>query len=154
VTGRGFAVIDLVDDVVVERDFVALDGLIDAPIGFAFDHGGRRIATTHPERFPALGVLDLGVPGDRIRAHAGAIRAVALDARGMIAAYAHADTASAGRLQFDFLEPEARGGSVGVESTLAFDPDLPDVIALGFDPHSRWLACLASDGAIEIVPVP
>ena len=29
-----------------------------------------------------------------------------------------------------------------------------DVIAIGFDPNSRWLACLGSSGAIEIVPVP
>lgn len=155
VTGRGFVVIDLVKDVALAREFVALDGLVDAPIAFAFDRAGRRFVTTHPEPFPALGVIDLqrdAARSERIRAHAGGARCVALDERGAIAAYAYARApyATGGRLQFDFLAVD----SCEVESTLAFDPDLPDVCALGFDPFSRWLACLASTGAIEIVPVP
>ncbi len=149
VSGRGFAVIEVATDTVLDRDFIEIGALVDAPIGLAFDRDGRRFAITHPEAFPGLGVIELGAPGDRIRGHRGGVRAVALDARGMIAAYAEVK-----RVQFDFLHRDALGVSVEVESTLAFDVELPDVIALGFDPDSRWLACLASTGAIEIVPVP
>ena len=38
--------------------------------------------------------------------------------------------------------------------TLSIDPELPDLVAVAFSRDSRQLACLASTGAIEIVPVP
>jgi hypothetical protein len=65
--------------------------------------------------------------------------AVALDTHGALAAFA-----TSGRVRFDDLET---GGSLALP--LELDP-----IALAFSPDSRSLACLASDGAVEIVPVP
>jgi hypothetical protein len=49
---------------------------------------------------------------------------------------------------------DARWTVVEVEDTLWLDPAVPDIAALAFDPDGRRIACLASDGTIDVVPVP
>ncbi|MBA3540622.1 MAG: hypothetical protein H0T79_13510 [Deltaproteobacteria bacterium] len=157
--GRGFVMFDLATDTVLERGFIELPTRLDAPMSFAFDRVGARCAPCHPEQVAGLGVLHVGhgKVGQQPRHHPGGVTAVALEPLGMIAAYAYADAqpGTAGRLQFDFLSPDPPvGSSVEVHSTLVLDVALPDIVALGFDPTSRWLACLASTGEIEIIVVP
>ena len=60
-----------------------------------------------------------------------------------------------GRLRFDYLSPNAKGPvAVEILDTQTLEHELPDIAAMAFSRDRRRLACLASTGAIEIVPVP
>lgn len=81
--------------------------------------------------------------------HAGGAQAVALDDRGLVAAYA---TGPAIRL--DYLDAAATGPRlVAVTESLAIDIELAEITALAFDPTSRMIACVSSTNAVDIVPV-
>jgi hypothetical protein len=38
--------------------------------------------------------------------------------------------------------------------TLSIDPDLAEIAAIAFSPDSRRIACLGTDGNLDVVPVP
>jgi len=151
-TERGIAVFDVRRDRLVVRETYEVRAAYPVvALAFAFDDAGSRLAFALADR----GVLHGGIfelargDGDRPAVHASGAHAVALDARGLIAAFAR------GReLVFEFLDEARAGASVRVESTLAYESNLPDLVALAFDPTSRWLACLATDGTIDVMPVP
>jgi hypothetical protein len=59
-----------------------------------------------------------------------------------------------GRLVVDYLARSPSGASmVELVDTLAIDPEV-ELAAIAFSPDSRRIACLGSDGRLEIVPVP
>lgn len=153
-TERGIAVFEVARDRLVVREAYRVETEAAAPIErltFAFDAVGSRLAFALPERGAMHGgIFELARgDGERPPIHAGGAHAVALDARGLIAAFAR------GReLVFEFLADVRDAASVRVESTLAYAPNLPDIIAVAFDPTSHWLACLATDGTIDVMPVP
>ena len=133
-------------------------GRVNAPQLFAFDFAGKRLAHAVPDEGPSWGVVELESEAREVaRTVPGGALAVALDRGGSLAAYAYAKPpeGARGRLRIDYLSP-ADSGAATVEAidTLSIEPELPDVIALAFSRDSRQLACLASTGAIEIVPTP
>lgn len=150
-TERGIAVFDVRRDRLVVRETYevrAADPVV--PLAFAFDDAGSRLAFALADRGVLHGgIFELARRGERPAVHPAGAHAVALDARGLIAAFAR------GReLVFEFLAATRATASVRVESTLAYESNLPDLVALAFDPTSRWLACLATDGTIDVMPVP
>lgn len=156
--GRGFAVFDLESHTVLERSWQSQPLHRLAPVGLAFDHAGKRLAQAIPEDgVPALGVLRIK-GGDRYpRTRTGGATAVAIEYRGNLVAYAHRVPlpGARGRLQFDYLESGVKGAEiVGVLDTQTLESELPDLVALAFSRDRRRLACLASNGAVEVVPVP
>ena len=87
----------------------------------------------------------------------GGHTAVALEYRGDLVAYAYraVPAGARGRLRFDYLTPAVAGPTrVEILDTQTLEVELPDVVAMAFSHDRRRLACLASTGAIEIVPVP
>jgi len=159
-SGRGWLVLDMVPPrrpassyyyeppaQVVDRGWYEV-AVSDGALRFAFDGKARRLAIAAPERELGFGVVRVGV-GEAKRAHAGGAVAVAVDERGILAGYA-----VAGRVRVDYLAPQLKGPAV-VEllDTLWIDPDRAPV-ALALDRAGRRIACLAADGAVEIVPVP
>ena len=154
---RDFVVIDLATDELLDRGFArhAEPSSARGTMLLAFDAtGDRLIASGHTE---SLGVIRVG-RGDGYQRHdaSGAV-AVALDDSGNLAAFGFAATpdGARGRLRVDYLSHAPDGApTVEVIDTLSLDPALPDLVALAFSRDSRSLACLASNGAIEVVPVP
>lgn len=127
----------------------------DAFTRFAFDAGPRkRLAIATPEREPGFGTIRLDAGELYPRAHLGGARAVALDGRGLLAAFAYPTGVGERRLRVDYLAPRAKGPViVELADTLWLDPDC-EPVALAFDPDGRRIACLAADGGVEVVPVP
>ncbi len=173
---RAWIVIELATDQFLQRSTAKLDdrrpvttpsathplpnqaGRSNAPQLFAFDQTGTRIAHAVPDHGPSWGVTRLDVE-DRVlvKTVPGGANAVALDRGGQLAAYAYVKppAGARGRLRIDYLSPEPSGGAtVEVIDSLSLEPALPDIVALAFSRDSRQLACLASTGAIEIVPTP
>ncbi len=172
-SSRAWIVIELATDQFLQRSTVKLDDrrplAMPSPARpaqpgqgkpqlFAFDHHGTRLAHAVPDHVPSWGVTRLDVEDrDLQKLVPGGANAVALDAGGQLAAYAYAKPpeGARGRLRIDYLSPEPTGGAtVAVIDSLSIDPALPDIVALAFSRDSRQLACLASTGAIEIVPTP
>jgi hypothetical protein len=159
--GRAWIVIEVETDQFLQRTISSHEGVkgrVNAPQLFAFDFAGKRLAHAVPDEGPSWGVVELESEARELaRTVPGGALAVALDRGGSLAAYAYAKPpeSARGRLRIDYLSP-ADGGAATVEAidTLSIEPELPDVIALAFSRDSRQLACLASTGAIEIVPVP
>ncbi|HEU0037311.1 MAG TPA: hypothetical protein VFQ53_42160 [Kofleriaceae bacterium] len=153
-SGRGVLVIAIDDDETVDRFWYecARD---EAPLRFAFDAGPRRrLAIAAPEREDGFGTLRLGAGEVYPRTHRGGARAVALDGRGLLAAFAYPTGVGERRLRVDYLVPKTKGPVVvEITDTLWLDPDC-EPIALAFDRDSRRIACLAADGGVEVVPVP
>ncbi|MEO8551218.1 MAG: hypothetical protein ABI678_14650 [Kofleriaceae bacterium] len=160
-SGRAWIVIELATDQFLQRSALkseAPGSKAATPQLFAFDHAGTRLAHAIPDPGTSWGVTRLEVEDRQlVRTVPGAARAVALDRGGLLAAYAYAKppTGERGRLRIDYLSPAPDGpATVETLDTLSIDPELPDIVALAFSRDSRQLACLASTGAIEIVPTP
>ena len=99
------------------------------------------------------GVIRLDREGPYPLAGPGGARAVALDDRGVLAAYAYATGDK--RLRVDYLSRYVRGAPVvEISDTLWIDPDAGELVALAFAPDSRRIACVDASGAIDVVPVP
>ena len=161
--GRSWIVIEVDTDRFLQRSTIRMDaarigGKANAPQLFAFDYAGTRLATAVPDPGMCWGVTRLEVDDrDFARTVPGGAHAVALDRGGNLAAYAYAKAPddARGRLRIDYLSPATEGAAtVETLDTLTIEPELPDVIAIAFSRDSRQLACLASTGAIEIVPTP
>ncbi|CAN5613270.1 hypothetical protein BH11MYX1_BH11MYX1_57770 [soil metagenome] len=156
--GRGVAVFDLEHRKLVERTWQAQPLARSARMALAFDHAGKRLAQGMPEEgVPALGVLRIKKGERYARTRIGGAIAVALEDRGNLVAYAHRvpPPGARGRLQFDYLQAGVKGGEiVEVLDTQTLESELPDLVALAFSRDRRRLACLASTGDIEVVPVP
>ena len=159
--GRGFLVIDLTATPRVEtvrrgRDILDRHWLQTraepGPTLFAFDAAGTRMIHASPERTPHVGAIRVGKGGPYVATHPGGAHAIALDPCGIIAAYAY--PAERRRFRIDYLDPEDGGTMIEVQDSLMIDPSLPDIAAMAFSPDSHAIACCASDGTIEIVPVP
>jgi hypothetical protein len=161
--GRAWIVIEVETDQFLQRADSRADppkvvGRVATPQLFAFDHAGLRLAHAVPDRVASWGVTRLE-SDDREMAKTvpGGAVAVALDRGGLLAAYSYdkPPEGARGRLRIDYLSPAETGpATVETIDTLSLEPDLPDIIALAFSRDSRQLACLASTGAIEIVPTP
>lgn len=159
--GRGWAVLDLRPQrrpassyyyepppPIVDRAWYAVP-LRDLPMRLAFDAKARRLAIATPEPEPTYGVIRVGGEAPQ-RTHDGGAVAVALDGRGVVAAYAYPPN----RLRVDYLPPQVKGpANVEIVDTLWIESDLAPV-ALALDAEARRIACLGADGAVEIVPVP
>jgi hypothetical protein len=91
------------------------------------------------------------------RQHPAGAACIALDRSGSLAAFGYPapPEGARGRLRVEYLSPvPATASTIAVLDSLSLEPALPDLVALAFSHDSRQLACLASTGAIEIVPVP
>jgi len=156
--GRGIAVWDVDDETLLDRTWAAQPIDRAAVAVLAFDHAGKRLASSVPEvGVASLGVIRIGAGEVYRRRLLGGATAVALEDRGHLAAYAFREVppGARGRLRFDYLETAAKGDvAVEILDTQTLEHELPDVVALAFSRDRRRLACLASTGAIEIVPVP
>jgi hypothetical protein len=156
--GRGIAVWDVDDQKLLDRTWAAQPIERAAVAALAFDHAGKRLATVVPEvGVASLGAIRIGAGEVYPRPLLGGATAVALENRGHLAAYAFREVppGARGRLRFDYLETAAKGEiAVEILDTQTLEHELPDVVALAFSRDRRRLACLASTGAIEIVPVP
>ena len=159
--GRGWAVFDLRPQrrpassyyrepppPIIDRNWYAVP-LRDAPMRLAFDAKARRLAIATPEPEAMYGVIRLGVEAPQ-RTHDGGAVAVALDGRGIVAAYVYPPN----RLRVDYLAQGVKGpANVEIVDTLWIESDLAPV-AIALDADARRIACLGADGAVEIVPVP
>jgi hypothetical protein len=159
--GRGWAVFDLRPQrrpassyyrepppPIIDRTWYAVP-LRDLPMRLALDTKARRLAIATPEPEAMYGVIRLGVEGPQ-RTHDGGAVAVALDRRGIVAAYVYPPN----RLRVDYLAQGVKGpANVEIVDTLWIQSDLAPV-AIALDADARRIACLGADGAVEIVPVP
>ncbi|HTR51954.1 MAG TPA: hypothetical protein VMJ10_14665 [Kofleriaceae bacterium] len=112
---------------------------------------------TGPGSDAGFGAIRVDVKEPALITHPGRARAVALDDAGARAAFAYPDPLQGThmRLRVDFLSPNHRGPSnVEVLETVWIAHALTDVVAIAFDRKSRNLACLSSNGEIEVLPVP
>jgi hypothetical protein len=147
--GRGWLVIDVETDRIVDRSWTRIRRE-PASQQLVFDRASRRLAIATPERGPCCGAIRIDRDERYARGHEGGSRAVAFDARGIVAVYAHPPD----RLRVDYLEPGAKGGSaIQVLDTLWITHELDDVIALAIH-ASRRIACVSSTARVDIVPVP
>jgi hypothetical protein len=160
---RAWIVIEIASDQFLQRSGSKTDpsksgGRVAAPQLFAFDHAGARLAHAVSDKGTSWGVTRLDSEDREIaKTVPGGALAVALDRGGLLAAYSYdkPPDGARGRLRIDYLSPAETGpATVETIDTLSIEPDLPDIIALAFSRDSRQLACLASTGAIEIVPTP
>ena len=153
---RGWVVIQLATEVARARDW--RDGADEpGPMALAFDRRGNRFIHASPEAIDDVGPIRVGRGFDHARDHRGGARCVALDDRGVLAGYGYAVTppGARGRIVVDYLSSAATGGAaIEIVDTMSIDPSLADVAAIAFAPDARRIACLASDGSLEIVPVP
>jgi hypothetical protein len=128
------------------------------PLRFAFDKGRysrRRLAIAPPAGEAGAGVIRVDKREAYVPGRPGGATAVALDDRGILAAWAYRTGVAERRLQIDYLAPEPKGAPVvEIQDTLWIDPDLDDLVAIAFDSSGRRIACLGADGNVEIVPVP
>lgn len=156
--GRGVAVWDVDDEKLLDRTWAGQPIERGACAVLALDHAGKRLATAVPEAGVAsLGVIRIAAGEVYPRRMLGGATAVALEDRGHLAAYAFREppAGARGRLRFDYLSPAPKGDVVvEILDTQTLEVEMPDVVAMAFSRDRRRLACLASTGAIEIVPVP
>jgi hypothetical protein len=154
-SGRGWLVLDTERWQIGDRAWHATVR-DDGPMRFAFDRAASRFAAIAPERAPQIGAVRLGGLADHFpRTHAGGAHVVAFDERGLLAAYGYPAGVGPHRLRVDYLARWKRGRAVvEIDDTLWLEPGIGDIAALAFDPSGRRIACLATDGAVEVVPVP
>jgi len=153
--GRGWLVIELASEEAVDRNFIEV-ARDDGPMVFAFDRRGRRFAHASPERVDDVGAIRIDRGEDYARNHAGGARCVAFDPHGVMVAYGYRapPPGARGRLVVDYLARSTAGASmIEIVDTLSIDPGV-ELAAIAFSPDGRRIACLASDGSLEIVPVP
>jgi hypothetical protein len=166
-----FVVIDLASDASFDRGAARAPGTPPAsgPVLLALDGPGDRFALAAPGTGLQLGVIRVGRDGDAPPApadpdavvytwpHPAGAACIALDRSGGLAAFGYPapPEGARGRLRVEYLSPvPATASTIAVLDSLSLDAALPDLVALAFSHDSRQLACLASTGAIEIVPVP
>jgi hypothetical protein len=155
--GRGLVVFDVDRGTVLDRTWSAQPLDRSQRMTLAFSHDGRRLVQGIPDGPGALGVIRPNVSEIYSREVPGGHTAVALEYRGDLVAYAYREVPAGarGRLRFDYLTPAVAGPTrVEILDTQTLEVELPDVVAMAFSHDRRRLACLASTGAIEIVPVP
>jgi hypothetical protein len=155
--GRGLIVFDVERDKVLDRTWSAQPLDRTHRMLLAFSHDGRRLVQGISDGPGALGVIRPDRSEIYSRDVPGGHSAVALEYRGDLVAYAYREVPAGarGRLRFDYLSPAVAGPTrVEVLDTQTLEVELPDVVAMAFSHDRRRLACLASTGAIEIVPVP
>lgn len=120
---------------------------------FGFERTRRRLAVVAPG--PGPGTLRLGAPGPTPSAHTSGATTVALDERGIRAAYAYPPGIGEATLRVDYLSPATKGPRViEILDTQWIEPGIGDLAALAFDPPGHHIACLGADGRVEVVPVP
>jgi hypothetical protein len=150
--GRGFMVLDTRADTIVDRTWWEASREPRA-MQLALDGKGKRVAFAQPETQPALGAMRIKRDEKYVRNHPGGARAVALDDKGVLAAYAYPKGER--RLRVDYLAPGADGPSeIAIRDTLWIEPDCGDIVALAFDRKSHHIACLDATGRVDVVPVP
>jgi hypothetical protein len=150
--GRGFIVLDTRTDTIVDRTWWEASR---EPLAMqlALDGKGKRIALAQPEPQPAIGAMRIKRDEKYPRTHPGGARAVAIDDKGVLAAYAYPKGER--RLRVDYLASGAAGPSeIEIRDTLWIEPDCGDVVALAFDRKSHHIACLDATGRVDVVPVP
>lgn len=149
-----FIVIDVENDAVLDRGSARM-AEPTSELSIDLDATGDRLALSGSGE--SLGVIRTGRGVSYLRHDASGALALALDRGGNLAAFAFATIpeGARGRVRVDYLSHDADGPpTVAVLDTLTIEPALRDVVALAFSRDSRDLACLASDGTIEVVPVP
>jgi hypothetical protein len=149
-----FVVIDVANDIVLDRGSARM-AEATSELSIDLDATGDRFALAGSSE--SLGVIRTGRGDSYLRHDASGAVAVALDRGGNLAAFAFAfvPDGARGRVRVDYLSHDADGPpTVAVIDTLTIEPALHNVIAVAFSRDSRDLACLASDGTIEVVPVP
>jgi len=156
--GRGFLLIELTNENAPRRSQILARSWQQMPNHpeptlFAFSADGTRLIQASPDRTAHVGAIRLGGGDAYVANQPGGAHALAIDPRGIIAAYAFRDQPR--RFRVDYLDPEPSGGPmIDVLDTLWIDPSVRDVVALAISPDSRSIACLASDGSLEIIVVP
>ena len=154
--GRGWVVFDTSKDEIIDRSWTSTKREASWT-RLAFDATGKRLALATTEPGPCVGAIRTDRDEKYPRTHLGGATAVAIDRRGLLAAYAYPEAIAAAerRLRVDYLERGAKGGSaIAITDTLWIDPDITDIVALAFDRASRRIACLGASGTIDVVPVP
>lgn len=136
----------------------ASDDPQSGPRRFAISDHRLRVAYSRPDHAAPAEVIELALAGrgldgteprDVFTTAAEHVTAIAIDPSGQIAAFAFRKLR--GRLCVAYLDPIR----LATSEALFLDPDSPgDVAALAFSADSRRLACLGSDGRVEVVPVP
>lgn len=153
--GRGFLLIDLEQSIehprILARSWQQMPNHPE-PTLFAFSADGTRMIQASPDPVAHVGAIRVGSNGEYVANQPGGAHALAIDPRGIIAAYAYPDQPR--RFRIDYLDPDPGGPMIDVLDTLWIDPSLPDVAALAISPDSRSIACLASDGSLEVIVVP
>jgi hypothetical protein len=150
--GRGFMVIDTRTDTVCDRTWWEASRELRA-MHLALDGKGKRVAFAQPETQPAIGAMRIKRDENYVRNHAGGACAVAIDDKGVLAAYAYPKGER--RVRVDYLAPGADGPSeIALRDTLWIEPDCGDIVALAFDRKSHHIACLDATGRVDVVPVP
>jgi len=155
--GRGWLVADVKSGKILDRKLDQFPEATKRPMSFAFDRTGKRMIRAWPDAVPDGGAIRIDRGEVYARPRPGGAIACALDDRGVIAVYAYpvAPTGQRGRLRIEYLDADAKGPvDVAVTSVLAIEPDLGDLAAIAVSPDRRSIACAASDGTVEIVPVP
>jgi hypothetical protein len=155
--GRGLIVFDVDRGTVLDRTWIPQPLDRTHRMLFAWSHDGRRLVQGISDGAGALGVIRPNRSEIYSREVPGGHTAVALEYRGDLVAYAYREVPAGarGRLRFDYLTPAVAGPTrVEVLDTQTLEVELPEVVAMAFSHDRRRLACLASTGAIEIVPVP
>jgi len=156
--GRGVAVWDVDDEKLLDRTWAAQPIDREASAKLELDLTGKRMIAAVPEvGVGSLGAIRIDTGEIYPRRLLGGVSAVAIELRGQLAAYAYREVpvGARGRLRFDYLSPNAKGDvAVEILDTQTLEHELPDIAAMAFSRDRRRLACLASTGAIEIVPVP
>lgn len=146
-----FVAIEIATDRIVDRGTIRVVNVTEVTLALATT--GDRMVVSGSE---SLGAIRLG-RGDAYARDDVQPSAVALDDTRALAAFAFQTIrqGARGRLRVDYLSHASDGSStIEVLDTLTLDPALPDIVALAFSRDSRYVACLASTGAIEIVQVP
>jgi hypothetical protein len=154
-TGRGWLVCQVVSEEVLDRNWIETPR-DDGAMVFAFDRRGRRFVHASPERIDDVGPIRVDGSGTYTRNRPGGARCVAFDPHGVMVAYGYREppAGARGRVVVDYLARSLSGASmIEIVETLSIDPGV-DVASIAFSPDSRRIACLGSDGALEIVPVP
>ena len=154
--GRGWVVFDTIENELTDRQWLPMPQL-HAQVALAFCGKSKRLAIATPDVGISVGAIRVGRDEKYPRSHLGGARAVALDDRGVLAAYAYPKsiTEAPRRLRVDYLEPGAKGGAaITILDTLWIDPAIDDIVALAFDAKSRRIACVDATGRLDIVPVP
>lgn len=137
--GAGWVVAAVADGRVLARDWY------DSAVGLrvVFGPGGERLAYVVNDGDTLVGVS--AIDGEVVAGYPEYLArgsCVSLGAGGDVAAFGESWPP---RVRFDYVD---------AGDSLALDVALPDLAAIAISPDARWVACLASDASVEVVPVP